>query len=366
MPNDLYFIKKTFSLAKKAEGFTSPNPIVGAVITRNGKIVGRGYHKKSGLPHAEIEAIKNIKGTLKGTELYVNLEPCCHWGKTGPCVDKIIESGIKKVVIACYDPNPRVRGRSVKKMKKAGIAVKTGILKNEAEILNEVFFKNMKKKLPFITAKSAQSLDGKIAAGSGDSKWITGEAARLFSKSLRDKYDAVAVGVNTVIKDDPVLEGIKKSPYKVIFDGSLRIPLNSKLVKDGKNNLIIFSFYKAKRKKKKIELLKTKGRIYFLKENKGLFNLRQVLKILFATGIMSLFVEGGSVTLGRFFDSGLVDKVYFFFAPKIIGGSQSLTSVSGTGVSKISKAVAVRDLEIKKIGDDFLVKGYPCYKRGGK
>ncbi len=366
MSNDLYFIKKTFSLARKAEGFTSPNPLVGAVITRNGKIIGCGYHKMSGLPHAEIEAIKNTEGTLKGAEIYVNLEPCCHWGKTGPCVDKIIEAGIKKIIIACNDPNPRVRGRSVKKMKKAGIEVKTGILKKEAERLNEVFFKNMKEKLPFVVAKAAQSLDGKIATGSGDSKWITDKTTRLFSRRLRDKYDAVAVGINTVIKDNPVLGGIKKSPYKVIFDGSLRIPLNSKLIREAKDDLIIFSFHKAKKKKKKIEILKTKSSMHFLKQTKGGFDLREVLKILFKEGIMSVFIEGGAVTLGGFFDSGLVDKIYFFFAPKIIGGSQALTSIAGAGVLKVNRAIKIRDFEIKKIGKDFLVTGYPCYGGRGK
>lgn len=354
---DILFIKKTFKLAKKAEGFTSPNPLVGALIVKNNKIISSGYHKKAGFPHAEIEAIRKAKENLKGATLYVNLEPCFHWGRTPPCVDEVIKRGIKRVVIATYDPNPQVKGRSVEKLKKAGIEVKVGVLESEARKINEVFFKNMEKNLPFVVAKVAQSLDGKIATFKGQSKWITSQVARLYAKKLRDKYDAVCVGINTVIKDNPSLEGVKKSPYKIVIDPHLKIPLSSKLVKNSKNNLIIFSKKESLRKKRKVEYLKKIAQIYFLTQKE--FTLKNIIKILYREkNICSIFVEGGSFTLGRFFDERLVDKIYFFYAPKIIGGKKNITSVGGEGVSDLNKVLKIKELEIKKIGEDFLVTGY--------
>jgi len=358
---DILFIKKTFKLAKKAEGFTSPNPLVGALIVKNNQIISSGYHKKAGSLHAEIEAIRKAKKNLKGATLYVNLEPCFHWGRTPPCVDEIIKRGIKRVVIATYDPNPQVRGRSVEKLKKAGIEVKVGVLESEARKINEVFFKNMEENLPFVVAKIAQSLDGKIATFKGQSKWITSQDARLYAKKLRDKYDAVCVGINTVIKDNPSLEGFRKSPYKIVIDPHLKIPLSSKLVKNSKNNLIIFSKKESLRKKRKIECLRKIVQIYFLTQKE--FTLKNITKILYKEkNICSVFVEGGSFTLGRFFDERLVDKIYFFYAPKIIGGEKSITSVGGKGIEDLNKVLKVKDLEIKKIGEDFLVTGYVCQK----
>ncbi|MCM8831237.1 MAG: bifunctional diaminohydroxyphosphoribosylaminopyrimidine deaminase/5-amino-6-(5-phosphoribosylamino)uracil reductase RibD, partial [Candidatus Omnitrophica bacterium] len=191
MEKDLFFLKKTFQLAKKAEGFTSPNPLAGALFVKNNKIIASGFHKKAGAAHAEIEAIKNSSVSLRGSTLYVNLEPCYHFGKTPPCVDEIIKRGIKRVVVSNIDPNPRVNGKSIKKMRENNIEVKVGLCRKEGKVLNEVFFKNMKKNLPFVTVKVAQSLDGKIATRRGASKWITEKRARLYSRSLRDKYDAV-------------------------------------------------------------------------------------------------------------------------------------------------------------------------------
>ena len=360
MPDDFYYIKKTFELAKKGEGFTSPNPLVGAVITKKNKIISTGYHKKAGFPHAEIEAIRKAKENAKGSTLYINLEPCCHWGRTPPCVDEIIAARIKRVVVATYDPNPRVRGKSLRKLKKAGIEVSIGVLSQEAERLNEVFFRNMKYDLPFVAAKVAQSLDGKIATKSGDSKWITASKARLFSKSLRDKYDAVLVGINTVIKDNPRLAGIKKEPFKIVVDPHLKIPFNATLLRMAKNNLIIFASCKVKNKK--VELLRKKCTIYFLEEKNNYMSFRKVIRILYKRGITSIFVEGGSVTLGRFFDEKCIDKIYFFFAPKIIGGKCAPTSIAGEGISQIEKACEVRDIRIRRLGSDFLAEGYPVFK----
>ncbi|OQX79407.1 MAG: riboflavin biosynthesis protein RibD [Candidatus Omnitrophica bacterium 4484_70.1] len=361
-------IKKTFALAKKGEGFVSPNPLVGAVIVKDKKVIATGYHKRAGLPHAEIEAMRKVKMPLEEAELYVNLEPCSHWGKTPPCVEEIIRAKFKKVVIATPDPNPQVRGKSIKKLIQAGIKVVVGILPEEAERLNEVFFKNMRKRLPFVVVKVAQSLDGKIALKSGDSKWITKEETRVFAKMLRDKYDAVLVGINTVIKDDPSLNGVKKEPHKVVIDPSLRIPLDCNLFHKSSKKIIIFA--SPTHNKKKLSYLKDKAEVVIVTKAKetGMFDLKEILKILYQKGIMSVFVEGGANTLGRFFDQAVVDKIYFFFAPRIIGGEESLTSVGGEGVRKINEAVEIKDWKFRRIKDDFLIIGYPKFKvkRKGK
>jgi len=353
---DIFFIKKTFSLARKTEGFVSPNPLVGAVIVKNNRIISSGFHKKAGLPHAEIEAIKKAKTSLKGATLYVNLEPCFHWGKTPPCVDEIIKSGIKRVVVATQDPNPKVNGRSIKKLRQHNIEVEVGVLKEEAQRLNEIFFKNMKKKLPFVVAKVAQTLDGKIATKKGESKWITTKLSRIYARKLRDKYDAVCVGINTIILDNPSLEGIRKSPYKIIIDPQLKIPLEAKIIKKAKNNLIIFCQKEILKKKQKISHLKKKAKLFIL--NSYEFNLKNIIKILYREeNICSIFVEGGSYTLGKFFDEKLVDKIYFFYAPKIMGG-KTLTSIGGEGVGTLKKIIQVKDLKITRLNRDFLISGY--------
>lgn len=356
MKQDVYFLKKTLDLAKKAEGFTSPNPLVGAVIVKNNKIVSFGYHKKAGKAHAEIEAFRKAKGKLNGATLYVNLEPCCHFGKTPPCVDKIIKSGIKRVVTATKDPNPLVSGDSIRRMRKSGISVSIGLLEKEAVRLNEVFFENMKKKMPFVVAKTAQSLDGKIATANGLSKWITNRNSRLFAKRLRDKYDSILVGVNTVIKDNPHLDGIKKVPYKVVIDPGLRIPLNSYLIKSSPEKLIIFASCSAKNK-----TVAKNTNVYFLKEKNGKLPLKELLSTLYRRGITSVFIEGGSETIGNFFDEKLVDKIYFFIAPKIIGGRKALTSIGAQGFLSLNCCPSIENMSIERIGTDILITGYPYY-----
>jgi diaminohydroxyphosphoribosylaminopyrimidine deaminase/5-amino-6-(5-phosphoribosylamino)uracil reductase len=353
---DIYFLKKTLELAKRAEGHTSPNPMVGAVILKNNKEISCGFHKKSGKPHAEIEAINNARINIKGATLYINLEPCCHFGRTPPCVDKIIESGIRRVVIATLDPNPVVHGKSVSKLKKAGIKVSVGCFSKQARRLNEVFFKNMEAKRPFVVVKLAQSLDGKIAAAGGESKWITGEHARKFARKLRDKYDCVLVGINTVIKDNPRLNGVKKNPYKVVIDPKLRIPKDAYILKNDSQKLIIFASTKAKKK----SLKNTK--VFFIKEEKGKLPVKEILSILNQHGITSVFVEGGSCTAANFFEEKLVDKVHFFIAPIILGGKSALTSIGGQGLS-LRDCPEVSELRIEKIGQDMLITGYPYYDK---
>ena len=356
---DSQFIQKTFLLAKKGQAFTSPNPLVGALIVKDNKIIAGGYHKRCGLAHAEIEAIHKTKQKhLCGSTLYVNLEPCSHFGRTPPCVDQIIKNKIKRVVISTLDPNPTVKGKSVRKLKKAGIKVDVGLLRDEARKLNEVFFKNMKYKMPFVVVKVAQSLDGKIATVKGLSKWITTAKSRKLVLSLRDKYDGVLVGANTFIKDNPHLNGLRKIPYKIVISSQLNLPPSHYLFKTNPHKLIIFSSYKNRNK---LDNIPKAVKLIFLKETKGELPLRNILKILYKLGIMSVFIEGGSDTLGRFFKRKLIDKAYFFISPKIIGGKSALTSVGAKGFTSPGISPYLDKIEIKKIGEDILIEGYLRY-----
>ena len=355
---DIYFIKKTFSLARKGEGTTTPNPLVGALLVKNQKIISYGYHRQAGEFHAEIKALGAAKESLRGATLYVNLEPCCHFGRTPPCVDEIIKRGIKRVVIAVADPNPKVKGKSIKKLRKAGVQVEVGISKDEACSLNEIFFKNMKKKEPFVIAKVAQSLDGKIATSEGVSQWITSSLSRKFAKSLRDKYDCILIGANTLRKDDPHLNGLKKIPYKAVISSSLNLPLDSYLLQNNPHKVIIFTADKNRSKRKKFS---AEVKIFFLKENKGRLPIKKILKILYSLGIMSVFLEGGAQTLGRFFTEKVVDKALFFISPKIIGGSRALGSIGAEGFSVLSSCPRLKNSKIKRIGKDILIWGYPDF-----
>jgi len=350
------FMQRALFLARKGEGTVSPNPLVGAVIVKGKKVIAEGYHKKCGWPHAEIEAIRKAKPKdLKGATLYINLEPCCHFGKTPPCVDEIIRRKFRKVIIAVKDPNPKVNGKSIKKLKQAGIKVSLGSGEKEALRLNEIFFKNMQQSLPFVVVKVAQSLDGKIATATGQSKWITSEKSRQVAKSLRDKYDAVLVGVNTIVKDNPSLKGLKRTPFKIVIDPNLRIPRQTFVLKNHPEKLIVITSLSNKKKAQKIS--KAVKLIFLKKEKSGQFPIRSILKALYHSGIMSVFVEGGAETIGRFFDAKAVDRVFIFIAPKIIGGRNALASVGGKGVLSISSAISLRDVKIEKIGSDFLISG---------
>lgn len=353
-----YFIRRTFSLARKAEGFTSPNPLVGAVLVKNGRVIAEGYHKKAGAPHAEIEVLDKVKDNARGATLYVNLEPCCHWGKTPPCVDRIIKEGIKKVVIAVEDPNPLVKGKSIRKLCNYGIDVEVGVLAEEAKRLNEVFFTNKEKGRPFIVVKIAQSLDGKIATAGGVSRWITSDRSRKYARRLRDKYDCIGVGINTVLKDNPTLEGERKSPYKLVIDPSLKIPLDSKLVRKYADRLIIVSSRKSFNRKK-AKMMPKAIRFVLLNEKKNMLRMDDIFSRLFISGINSIFFEGGSFTLGKIFDCGIVDKIYMFVSPKIIGGSEALSSIGGEGAFDLSQCWVVKDFTLKRIGDNILFTGYP-------
>ncbi len=356
--SDKIFLKLVLNLAKKGSGSTWPNPMVGTVIVNNGEIIGQGFHKKAGLPHAEIAALRNIKGQKAvGATLYVNLEPCSHFGKTPPCVEAIVKSGVSRVVCCTLDPNPKVAGQGVNILKKAGIEVSIGLLNSEAQKLNEAFFTFHKKNRPFIALKFAASLDGKIATHSFDSKGITGKKAIEYSYLLRSKYQAILVGVNTVLFDNPNLGAhskTKKDPLRILLDSKLQTPLGSQVLRD-KNVLIAATEFADPAK---IERFKKLGiEVLIFKGNK--IPLDELLKVLAEKEILSILVEGGGKTLGNFIDENLFDKLYAFYASIIIGGEKAISPVEGKGVKFVSLAKKFNIESLKKIGDDFLITAYP-------
>lgn len=314
MKNDEFYIKRTFELARKAEGKTSPNPLVGCVIVRANKIISEGFHKKAGALHAEAVALNNIKGRSKGATLYVNLEPCFHWGRTSPCVDRIISAGIKRVVLSIKDPNPLVAGKSIKKLRAAGIEVKTNVLAEQAKMLNEVFFTNIKQKRPFVVLKAAQTLDGKIANGKGESKWITSVQSRNYARRLRGNYEAVLVGANTVVRDNPSLGARSKKISKVIIDPNFKISEKSNLFRNCKQVFIFVK--KPAANKSKRNRLENRAKIIEMKYYKNGFSVKQLLNKLYSRGITSVFVEGGGYTLGKFLGSKIFDRCFYLLLPK--------------------------------------------------
>lgn len=355
-PQDKIFIKQTLNLARKGMGWTNPNPMVGVVLVKNGQVIGKGYHKKAGLDHAEIEALKTSYKNPQGSTLYINLEPCSHYGKTPPCTEAIIKAKITRVVCATLDPNVEVNGKGIAELRKAGIDVSIGILEDEAKLLNEVFFTLHIKKRPFIALKFASSLDGKTATKTGNSKWITNEKARQLARNLRGQYQAVLVGVNTIIQDNPHL-GVrikgKKDPLRIVIDPNLRIPLNCQVLRDS-NVLLVTTSQAAD---KKISLLKKKG-VGVLKFSDKQIPLTKLLAYLIEKEITSILVEGGGKTLGHFVDEKLFDKVYAFYAPIIIGGNDAKTTIAGEGVYKIEDAVHLKNISFRRFGDNFLLTGY--------
>lgn len=352
-------MREALRIAKFAEGRTSPNPLVGAVIVRDGKIIAQGWHRKAGTPHAEIHAL-NMAGELaRGATLFVTLEPCSHFGRTPPCARAIVDAGIKKVVAAMSDPNPKVAGRGFEILRAAGIEVEVGLLEDEARKLNEVFLKWVTKKLPFVTLKFACSLDGKIATVGGESQWISCEESRKFSHGLRDINDAILVGVGTVFADNPSLttrlvDG--KNPVRVIVDSNARIPLDAKVVTEKSARTIIATTSNAS--PEKISALKNLGVEIITAGNGQRVDLKILMRELAAREITSILVEGGGTIHFAMLEAGLVDKIFAFVAPKIIGGSQALTAVEGAGFEKLSDAVNLENFSAQKLGEDFLLSGY--------
>ncbi|MFA6078868.1 MAG: bifunctional diaminohydroxyphosphoribosylaminopyrimidine deaminase/5-amino-6-(5-phosphoribosylamino)uracil reductase RibD [Candidatus Omnitrophota bacterium] len=355
---DQEYMHIAIKLAKKAEGRTSPNPIVGALVVNGSQIVGRGYHKKAGLAHAEVNALKEAGRQARNATLYVTLEPCDHFGRTPPCTDAIVNSRIRRVVIGMTDPNPLNNGRGIKRLAAHGISVVSGVLEKEARSINEPYIKFITRKLPYVTVKAAESIDGKIATRLGDSKWITSDDSRRYVHELRSRVDAVMVGVNTVLRDDPLLTSRirgAKQPLRIVVDSHLKTPLNAKLFANIRRSpLLIVAIERSPRIKK----YESKGaEILIVKEKRGKVDLARLMKSLAVRGISHILVEGGGELNAAMIDSGLADKVLFFIAPMIIGGKDAITAVEGRGAAHISEALALKNVKVKRFSEDILIEG---------
>jgi len=346
-------------LAKKAKGRTSPNPMVGAVIVKSGKIIATGYHKKCGGLHAEIEALRKAGIRARGADLYLTLEPCFHYGRTPPCVDAVIASGIKRVVIAMKDPNPLTNGKSIRALKRVHIQTKVGVLQNESKKLNEVFVKHIKTKMPFVVAKCAQTLDGKIATASGQSKWITGEKARTFARNMRDEFDAILVGINTILKDDPVLRNRQKSKHlkRIVVDSSLQIPLSATIFKNNRTQDIII-VTTAKASNPKIHQLEKKSiSVIICPKRDGHVDLKWAFKKLAERDITSILIEGGAHVIGSALKARLIDRLHIYLAPKIMGDAKALSAIVGLKTTDVNKAIRLEGIDVQRIGEDIFISG---------
>ena len=363
--NDESFMRRALALARRGYGTTSPNPMVGAVLVKGGKIIGQGWHHRSGEPHAEIEALRDAtqrRNSPKGATLYVTLEPCCTHGRTPPCTDAIKVAGIKRVVIAAKDPNPKHAGRGFRILRRTGIAVEHGVLADEAAKLNEAFNHWIVQRTPFVTVKAAMTLDGKIATASGESKWITGEKARAEGMRLRAGADAILVGVNTVLVDDPSLT-VRQGPRskvqgprlrRILLDSHARTPLKAKVVSDelaGLTTIVVGKDAPAKR----VAALAKRVNVWIAPLRGGRIDLRWVLKKLGGENVTSLLVEGGGEVNASFLLGGYAQRVAFFYAPKILGGRDSRKAVAGEGARSLSEVLTLRDVEWRRVGEDLMM-----------
>lgn len=360
---DQTWMRRALELAARARGRTSPNPMVGAVLVRDDQLVGEGFHAYAGSDHAEAAALREAGPAARGATLYVSLEPCCHFGRTPPCVDQILQAGVGRVVAACEDPNPAVSGRGVAALRAAGLVVDIGVLAEDASRLNEAFFTHVRTGRPFVTLKVAASLDGKIATRTGDSRWITGESARRCVHQLRNEVDAVLVGIGTILRDDPRLTtrlGIadQRDPIRVIVDNLARCPLRAKVVNRASTAPTILAVSQMA-SPSKLEALQQEGmQVIVVEKSPRRVSLERLLEALGKRGILSVMIEGGAEINASALREGVVDKVLVFLAPILIGGKSTPTAVGGEGIETLSQALRLRDMRIERFDGDILVEGY--------
>lgn len=358
------FMRQALGLARRGAGRVSPNPMVGALVVRAGKVVGAGYHRFFGGPHAEVDALAAAGKRARGADMYVTLEPCSHTGKTPPCADAIIRAGLRRVHVGAADPNPLVGGRGIARLMAAGIDVTTGILEHDCRRLNEAFFKYITTGMPFVVLKSAATLDGRIATAAGQSKWITCPESRRFAHRLRLEADAVIVGSGTVLADDPELTvrlgaTSVRQPLRVVVDGRLRMPLAARLLAPDLAPGTVVATTRAKASTPKARRIAGTGaQVLAAAQRRGCIDLAKLLRKLAGRGIASVLVEGGSELAASFLAEGLVDKTHFFYAPKIFGGRASRGMVGGTGCAAVADSIRVHDMRIRRIQDDILISGY--------
>jgi diaminohydroxyphosphoribosylaminopyrimidine deaminase / 5-amino-6-(5-phosphoribosylamino)uracil reductase len=357
---DEKYLRLACRLARKAAGRTSPNPQVGAVLVRQGKIVGTGYHRFAGGAHAEIVALKRAGSRARGAILFITLEPCSHHGRTPPCTGALIHAGIKEVVCGTKDPNPLVAGSGIQQLRRAGIKVRVGVLENECRALIEAFAKYITRRMPFVTLKLAATLDGKIAAATGDARWISGAKSRNTVHRLRNEVDAVVAGLGTVKTDDPLLtcrivRG--RNPARIVLDSRLRIPLSARLLRlpDPRKTIIATGRNAPAVKSRALEALGVQ--VWRLPLKGGHVSWRALLKELAHHGVVSMMIEGGAAIAASALQEKIVDKVLFFYAPKILGGD-AMPMIERLGIARVKQAIALRDLSIKRSGDDVMVTAY--------
>jgi diaminohydroxyphosphoribosylaminopyrimidine deaminase / 5-amino-6-(5-phosphoribosylamino)uracil reductase len=363
--HDYDYMKLALSMARAATGQTSPNPSVGAVVVKNGEILGMGAHLKAGTPHAEVHAIRTAGENARGADLYVTLEPCSHYGKTPPCTELIISSGIKRVVVATLDPNPLVAGTGVKQLRQAGIEVEVGIGKEEANQINEPFFHYIQTGKPYITLKAAVTLDGKTATKTGDSKWITSTEARSDVHQLRHEHDAILVGIQTVLKDNPLLTTRLprggKNPIRIILDTHLRIPLDANVIKDKTAKTMIITGNEPDMQK--VDQLELLG-IEVIPLSTGRIEINELLTVLGNRKIMSVLVEGGSKVHASFIEANAFQQLIFYMAPKVIGGIDAIPAIGGEGLDFVRDAAKLEFTSIERLGPDLKITAKPVRKDG--
>jgi diaminohydroxyphosphoribosylaminopyrimidine deaminase / 5-amino-6-(5-phosphoribosylamino)uracil reductase len=356
---DLNFLKRALRLARRGFGRTSPNPMVGAVLVKNGKVIGQGWHHRAGEPHAEIEALRSARENPKGATLFVTLEPCCTHGRTPPCTEAIIAAGLKRVVVAAPDPNPAHCGRGLKILRKAGISVSSGLLAEQALRLNEAFNHWIVHRTPFVTVKAAMSLDGKIATRAGESKWITGLEARAYGMTLRTGADAILVGVNTIVADDPSLTvrqpGFEdKRLRRIVLDPTGRIPLRSKVIADSFAPWTTVVVTRAA-SPRRLSALRRRVRVLQAPVRNGGIDLPWLLGKLGRDQVTSLLVEGGGETNASFLLQRLAHRAAFFYAPMVLGGRDAPKAVAGKGLPGLTNRIILRDVQWRRLGGDLLL-----------
>lgn len=358
-----------YNLAKKGCGGVNPNPLVGAVIVKEGKIIGEGYHEIYGGPHAEVNAFRSAKESVEGATMYVTLEPCSHFGKTPPCAQAIVDNKIARVVVGMLDPNPLVAGRGVKLLQENGIEVESDFLSAELTQLNRVFLKFIQSKQPYIIMKTAMTLDGKIASRTGDSRWVSNEYSRARVHELRNELMAIMLGVDTVIADDPMLttrlNNNKKgrNPIRIVVDSQARIPLDSKILNTSAEAKTIVAVTAAAANKNKVDKINALGNeVLIIEEKDGRVDLNHLMQVLGEKGIDGILLEGGATLNYAALESQIIDEVHAYIAPKIIGGSEAKTPVGGEGIEKMSDAVNLQNVRFENIADDILIVADVVYK----
>ena len=360
---DEQFMREALALAAQARGRTSPNPMVGSVVVKDGRVVGRGYHVKAGASHGEVVALENAGVHAKGATLYVTLEPCCHYGRTPPCTKAIIAAGIRRVVAAMRDPNPLVSGKGLEELRQAGIEVKLPVLETEAAALNEVFITYITTKRPFVLLKVAASLDGKIATVTGESRWITNERSRLLVHQLRDQVDAVMVGINTVLRDDPLLTtrlpgGGGRDPMRIIVDTRLRTPCEARVLTASTAACTLIATTPAAPRERRLQLEAAGAQVLVVEGEGPGVPLRPLMEHLGAMEVTSILLEGGGELHSSALRAGLVDKVWYFLAPKLIGGRAAPPAIGGEGFARLEEAATLERMQVRQLDDDLLIEGY--------